>query len=442
MAFPGRLILGAGVILLCAALPASAQFLRVGTFDIYSRLKAELEYTTNVDGVRDSEKDEIEQKDLIYRAGITLSAGKTIGKGSSIRLSTGLEMERYVERTDLNQDTVGDPTGETRLLLENDYGRLKLAGFVSFKNVDEYEEPDVTNRTYRYTPGEFQQSDRVQTFKYGLISSYDYSFFSSLLNYDYTQERHQFDEFVPGDEDEELFRVKFRETLSRRIALIQSFEEIRTTQVALPDEPLTIERTTVIGAEYKILFKPSFRYTFAFEKEENSSTEQDEVWDPTHTWNLADLIDLTPRLDLAYAVSYSIEEEEEVDDVGFQYNIGLRHEINSSTRQGLRLSREPVDTFGSTTETDSTTYTYSLQKTDLFINALMLNVRIEYSIDKPVIGPEEKVWDYTVSLSRSIPINRRLARKWVYEYTYEESDLFPGDPTEEHNIVWTLTYDL
>jgi hypothetical protein len=168
---------------------------------------------------------------------------------------------------------------------------------------------------------------------------------------------------------------------------------------------------------------------------------ESEGWELTQTIAISDEYDFSPTLNLKADASYNWEDTPEEDDVEFQYGATLTHEISARSQQTLSATRAPVDTLGSTTDTDERTFAYSLNIQDFLFKNVAFSWSADYTISIPVEGEEERVWTYALGLKHGIPITARITRNISYDYTREDSNL-EDELLEEHRITLSFVYQL
>jgi hypothetical protein len=169
--------------------------------------------------------------------------------------------------------------------------------------------------------------------------------------------------------------------------------------------------------------------------------DQKGEWELVHNFDLTYETDLTDVLRLSASANYSIEQEEEADDIGFTYRVQLDHDVSSTVSQSLSLSKEPASTFGSTQDTDSTEVAYKFNKSSLFIRELAFNAGVTYTRDEPP-GPDavvEKNWKYEAGLTHERTVTRRISRIIRYDYTREDLNT-EKEILEEHRVTWEYDY--
>ena len=110
--------------------------------------------------------------------------------------------------------------------------------------------------------------------------------------------------------------------------------------------------------------------------------------------------------------------------------------------QSLAFSCEPLDTFGSDAETESTTFTYSLGINPFFVKGLSFNGSAEYAIDKPLdkSSPTERTTTFNAGLSHSRALSRKLSRTLSYTYSWENSNFHHDGANIEHLVTYQLNY--
>ncbi|MFH1029114.1 MAG: hypothetical protein V1791_14015, partial [Pseudomonadota bacterium] len=194
------------------------------------------------------------------------------------------------------------------------------------------------------------------------------------------------------------------------------------------------------GLTLQLLERPRFTYTLAMEKSDSQGIWGS--WHPTHNFNISDNFDISESFRIAANANYAIDEQLPANDIAFTYGIIISHDISRTMRENLSISRQPVDTFGTSADTDSTTIDYSFSKNDLFIYNLNLNLGVGYAIDRPMgpdAGPEERTWRYRAGLTHSRVLTRKITRTIDYTYTRENSNLEP-EVLDEQRVTIGFNY--
>lgn len=410
-----------------------AQFLRLGPFDFESVLGVELIYTTNVENQRDSEAD-AEQEDYYIIVSLDLSSETAIAPSTTLNLDLGTSIERHANRPDL--DNSENPFGNIELSSLTEVYRYSLALEANWERTSQ-SSPDTA-----FVGGESRLKRREQE-NYGYSAEFIWQvdpFHASAL-YEFSADRYLDEGDEINDKDSIDYSIDLSYDITRRLDIEYSYERSRQELINDPNDRPEWELTQRILLNFDVTEKPLFTYGWGYEKEDTGEDKEDEgEWEMIHTFNLSDDFDLTPVLSGFYLISYELEEVEEDDDVTFTYSAGLNHEISSVTKQSFTFKREPLDTFGSTTETDTTTYLYEFTRDDLILYGLTFDFSVSYDINKPLGGgPTEKVWTYDTSLGHEALLSSRLSRRLEYEYSREDSNL-ESELLEEHRVTLAFEY--
>ncbi|MCZ7590737.1 MAG: hypothetical protein M5U15_00690 [Kiritimatiellae bacterium] len=338
----------------CATLESSAQLLRLGPFDINSRAKLEAVYSSNVEQERKSEAT-AEREDYYLIYGMDFFSDAPISPSTTLRLDTGFAIEKHFVRDDL--DNSSSPFGRLSLSSATELRRLTISGAARWEKKSESTEDVVI-------PGARSSKTRnpSETVEYGVRADWDNDVFYWGVGYRSNRERYEKEEFKDGDKDETeytwLAGLRFTDNLSLKYDGSRKY----TTQVGMPGaeeeidtkQNISLPWTFTVAGHIQFLVAPGY-------KKEDSRDEQGK-WSYKHDFGVRDGFDINQRLKLSYGATYSIEEQPEDDDVKFQYDAGLSHELTSTIKQVLTATREPRQTFGSTQDTDSQKYSYTLTK--------------------------------------------------------------------------------
>lgn len=413
------------------------QFMRIGPFDLDVNTSLQFVYTTNVDGNRRSEAD-LEREDyfLVWSLGSVLSGPTT--PTSELNLNTAMSVEKHFVRDDL--DTSSDPFGNVTLTHNMELGRFDLPTTLFFRR-ENTQDDDGTLRLY--IPG--QRKERIVQDSRGINQGLNWSRdpFRFNSSFSYTETRYQEEEFQVGDEDSYAagFGITwdvFRWGGQRRLSTFYSYSQDKTELKNRPEAAGSGEwtRSQALGLTLQILTRPDLTYSLAYQKDDSSD------WRYTHSWAISDSWELSPTIIADARANYTIDDQPLDDDIAFTYSAGIDHQIGATLRHSLRVTREPVDTFGSTTDTDSTSWRYNLSKSDLFFANLTFNFGVNHEINKPQgpdAGPREETTTYTAGLSHSAALSRRLSRTASYIYRYETNNR-EDEPIEEHRFTLGLSF--
>jgi hypothetical protein len=427
-------------LLLCAGRDAGAQFLRLGPFDFTGDLKLEGVYTTNVEGERESEA-ELEREDYYAVISLDLRSSTDMSPGTRLSIDTGVAYEKHANRPDL--DNSENPFGRLRIDSLTEAGHWRLMAEVFYEREQDSEEVAGPSggETRSYIPGTRKQYKVSENYGYGAGLEWKRDPFTAGATYDVESERYDDPTFQDGDQDETTAGYYGRWQFRKNMAVVYDRELTYTDRINDPENDPDWRETTTLSLDgyFTLIRRPHLTYSLGIEKEDTD--EEEGEWDPKHTFSLSDEYHLTSTLDLRFLVSYSYEPDPEEDDVSFTYGVSLNHQISRTASQRFSADREPVDTFGSTAETDSTEFNYDFTKSDLLVRALSLRFHVGYAIDRPVDGPEERTWDYDITLDHRRAMSRRLERSLMYEYTWEKSDLIT-EILDEHRVTLAYIYHL
>jgi hypothetical protein len=410
--------------------------MRLGPFDLDASTSLDWIYASNIDAVPEKTETELSKHDhyLVWTLNLNLLGPST--PTSELNLSSSMSVEKHFIRDDL--DNVSDPFGNVTLSHNFDLGRFGLPTTVSYVRENTAGQ-DSTTRIY--IPGQ-RQSRIVQetfTFTQGVLWNYDP--FSASFDYNQSQIRYDDEAFKDGEEDQQGWTARADWDViqwggEKRVNLFYSYARDQTDLINRPDGVGSGEWITdqAFGATFQILTRPNFTYTYGREKAD------EEPWRNTHTFDLSDQWELSPVMTLDANASYKIDEQPRDDDVAFVYSVGLLHDIDPTLSHTIRFTREPVDTFGSTTDTDSQTISYRIAKSQLFFANLTLSLGADWETNKPQEGPTEDITTYTANLAHSASLSKRLSRRFAYDFSHSKSSL-DEEPIIEHTVTLGLTFN-
>jgi hypothetical protein len=430
-----------------------AQVMRLGPFDFEAGGRLEAVYSSNVEKERPSETPPgVDQEDYFFVVGLDLASQAQMTPRTKLDLDTGFTIEKHINREDL--DNSSDPFGRARLSSVTELGRyMKLLADASYERLSESQDDT-------FVPGGRKKRDPHTILSYGAGLEWDYRRLSMDASYLFTRERHDEEEFQDGDSDETDISFGSQLQLTRRLSLGYSYNRnkeelvggasrdvIGTNEVqevlvdADEDDDAEWDVTQTVDLSLAIMRRPRLNYSFGFEKEDEQGEEGE--WEPKHTVSLSDEYIIGGNLLFSAGATYTYEEDEEEDDISFIYNFALEHQLSDTAVHYLSLTREPLDTLGSTVETDSTTLSYGLRKEHLFVYNLDFSFVVSYEINEPpddAFEETEKILTYDVALSHERELTRRLSRVIEYTYMREDSNV-EEDLLEEHRVTIGLNYD-
>ncbi len=413
--------------------------MRLGPFDVDASTSMNLVYTTNVDGVRKSDS-ELEREDyyLVWTLRMIMSGPTT--PASDLRVSTATSIEKHFVRDDL--DTARDPFGDVLLTHNTEWGRLQLPTTLQFRRQN-MQDDDGTTRIY--FPGQRRERIVQDLRRFAQGANWQYEGVALNASYDYRELRYQDEEFQVGDEDRQAmsFGAAYRFLQWRNrdaVRLFYRYERDRQDLINQPDAPGSgeweSEQAYGLGLNILVIDRPTLTYDLSRVKRSGQD------WRTVHTFSLSDSWELSPVMQLDASARYVIDEQPDDDDITFIYSAGLAHEIGPTLRHAVRATREPVDTFGSTADTDRTRANYSITKTDLFFANVTFNGGVTWTRNKPQgpeAGPTEEITSYVAALSHATAVSRRLDRNLTYRYRWSKSNL-DDEPIYEHRVTLGFTF--
>jgi hypothetical protein len=411
--------------------PASAQFLRLGPFDFLAASRLDAVYTTNVERERESEA-QAEMEDYYIVAALALESEADISYSTRLTLDTGVAIEKHFVREDLDNSTA--PFGRLRLASKTELRALTLQASYSWERASESQQDVVI------LGGRSRKTRNPHTrIDYGASIDWVGGPFSADASYEFSQKRHEKERFKDLDEDRTTYKWGLGWRILDNLGVKYDNERRLTERVSIPDDDPEWETTERITVNWRLQFlrKPEVTYSFGLEKEDTQ--DQEGEWEMIHDLLIRDDIEFNSRLRLSLQAAYSYEDNPEDDDISFTYGAFLTHDISQTARQMLSAMREPRETLGSTTDTDTTSFSYNFMKTDLFIRNLNFNFGASYEINRPVEGPEERITSYDVRLFHEAAYSRRLVRTASYDYSFERSNLIDEDLVE-HRVTWSYEY--
>jgi len=399
-----------------------------------SQAKLEGVYTTNVEGQRPDQAT-ASMEDYYIITGLDLNSEAKVSPNTTINLETGIAVEKHFKRPDL--DNSENPFGRLGLDLRTELGRFAaLHGGALFERTSQ-------SASSTYTPSKNKKRDPKNQFDYGLGLDWNRKSLRFSADYSMTQERHIEEEFQSGDKNDEMYFYEIGWDPLQYAGVFYSWERKITEIIHTDDDQDVItEKLGIDGAvPLTLLRRPKVTYEFGVESKHGKDDDDDRKWVPMHTINAEDKYELSSTLELSWDVMWQNKVLE--DDVVFTYGGDLKHQLSRTTEQSFRATREPVDTFGSTKNTDKTELVYSFLKNDLFIYNLNFNASISYSLNKPLDQPDvqdETIWTYTAGLIYTRALSRKLRRDIEYRFSRDDSSL-EDEPLIEHAITMSYIYD-
>ena len=419
---------------------AQAQFLRVGPIYFSGSLTQETVASSNVNSLskREAKERGLKREDFYLTFGITLTGQGKFYPDIDVNLSTSYNREWHFIQADT------DP-GNIPFLGDGAFDFSKQSGYLSFSMLASHSANTTREKDTIFVPqGQLLVRDILQQSQLTSDISYARKAMSVNAGYTATRSRHT-EEFEEGDSDSQTISGGIDYSPIQRASAAYTYsrsksELLNPSAEAPPSRWLETQSATVT---YRVLQRPSLIYTGGFEKEDDRIVLGS--WDPVHTLSLSDSREPLKNVGATYNASYNFDQEEEEDDIGFTYGATVNHDINRWVSHNLNVSRSPVDTFGSTVTSDSTTATYSFRLTELLMKNFSADFSATYSKTTPKgeqAGPTEERTDYRFQAmkSRPIPWSRKLSANLIYDYSYEIPD--GRDTFDAHELSLTLTYRL
>ena len=418
---------------------AYAQFLRVGPFDFNGRARLEGVYSTNVENKRESEST-AEREDYYVMLSLDMLGSGAISSTTTAEIDAGLALEKHFNRSDL--DNSDRPFGRIEGRTRTELSRVTVLTYAGVERTSA--SADSLSDKKVFTPGVTSKTRREATeTSYGASVGWNRDPFQLQYSYDMTQQRYDREEDQRGDQDEQEFSFDAAMKLRDNLSVKYANERTKTELVNATNAVAPWKTTETVDVDWSLQFwrHPKTTYRFGVEKEDTDTKKGS--WDMRHQLMVEDKYEFSRTLRLSFAVIYSQEQQEEEDDIGLTYNAQLEHDLGRTARQSVKVTREAVGTFGTTTSTETTEWTYKFQKEDLFVYGLDFDASASHQSNKPVDPdvPDEVVITYDLTLANRVPISRRLTRTLMYDYSRSDSDL-ENEPVTEHRFTLRYEYEL
>lgn len=458
-----------------------AQSFRLGMIDWVMRAKTDLAYDSNVDDSYPEDEDPYREKsDFYWMPALSLrSVPWVTAPRTTYNMDLGVAYQDYFVRNDLDTALYN-----AQLSFQTATPRLTLGGM---GGADYSADSSAEN----YVPGGVSR-DPTLTQRASAFANLRYRALRLDGRADFTSERHDLEKYWDGDQDETkllagaqlnpLTKLALNASWQKTITLLTlSGEETDETKYAAGstlnlfswgglfytwEQTLTLLNTTdqttkdttstfgLTGAiPIELIRHPHITYSLGMSYKEETDEETGVVeknWEPTHTITASDDFQISRSLRLAGSATWKSElagnalwqSDTESDDISFVYNVLLEHQLAPKIRHALTFSQEPKPTFGSTTDTKTTTYGYDFKWGDLVFKGLAMSFNATYEESTPLeeATETEKTTTATFGLNHTRPISRKLSRVISYQYTREDSNFHDVGPKEKHLAIYGFTY--
>lgn len=459
-----------------------AQSFRLGMIDWFLQAKTEVGYDSNVDDAYPEEQDSFrERADFYWMPGLTLrSAPLVMAPRTTYNLNAGIAYQDYFTRSDLDTALYN-----AQLSFQTATPRLTLGGMGG----TDYSADGIAES---YVPGGVGR-DPTLTHMANAFATLLYRALRLESRVDFTSERHDLEKYWDGDQDETILFAGAQLNPLTKLALNASWQETITlltlsgeetdeTKYAAgstlnlfswgglfytweqtitldPNDQATEETVSTFGLTgtipVELIRHPKITYALGMSYEEEETEETgvtEKSWEPTHTITASDDFQLSRTLRLSGSATWqsdlagnAIWQQNDIDsdEISFIYNVMLEHQLAAKVQHSLTFTQEPEPTFGSTTDTKTTTYAYDFKWGDLLVKGLDMNFNASYEESTPLeeAAETEQTTLLTFGLTHTRPLSRKLSRIITYQYTWEDSNFHDFGPNEKHLAIYGFTYD-
>lgn len=425
-----------GAVLFLALLPANvrAQSLRLGLLELTVTARGDVVYDSNVDGVYpEGEMPGLYQEDMYLMPGLMIgSQAVPMRPNTTFNANASLSYMDYFKRNDLDTELYS-----ANVNFQTVHPRLTLGGMAG----TEYA---VEGAPDEYMPGGVSR-DPTKTDTFSGFLNWNYWIVRVETRAETIRERHDYEMFQMGDNDETTLTASAYLDVFTWGSLYATWEKTTTLFIQSGEEK--DETTTTLGLSgsvpFSLLRRPRITYSIGIssEQEEVDGVETEEKWEPTHTLTVADEYQLTKSINLAGTATWQNTPSDE--EVSFLYDIRLTQLLGTHAEHSLSFSQEPQPTFGSTTETETTTYSYRIMLHDLLMRNLSMSLETLYEESTPleeVVSETEKTSTVTLNISHARQLTRKLNRLLSYVYTIENSNFHHHGPNEKHLLTYGFAY--
>lgn len=427
-------------------IPASAQILRLGPFDIVSSIQTEIAYDSNIDDVYPEEEiDGIQPGDFYAMGKINASTRASLRPNTTLVLSGGFGYQKYLERED-SDIPLYDAIATLSVTLPP---MFTLDANASAVFTSEALDQPGEKRDNVYYPGGKRRDPKL-TVSCDSAINWKWRQLRAEGHVSWVREAYDHEDSKLGDNDETTYSAAAYWDVFSWGSIYYSYEHVFTThphssegENPTPDETEITKNFGLSGSiPLSWIPHPQLTYSIGIESEDsNTSAEKDATWEPSHTLSAQDSFPITPSL--LFSGSLTWERAIYDDEITLTYSLSLRHSWGKHIVQDLQFDQEPSKTFGSNQDTKTTTYSYSLGISDFFLRGVSTGFSARYEISEP-LEDENPTIEYTTNFSAHIGHSKsfspRLSRTLNYTYTWECSNLHIDGAQEKHLISYGLNY--
>ncbi len=428
---------------------AGAQSFRMGSFLLSMTGQGTLGYDSNVDGLYPEEETPgLDRWDFYWMPALMVrSQPVEMYPRIALTLSAAAAYQDYFYRNDQDSEiynfTLGFQTSHPRISLGG-------SGGVDFS---------VDGIADQYVPGGARR-DPTLTRRADVFGNWNYRKLRAQASANYSTELHQDERYQEGDQEEVGLSAGSNWELFKWGGVFYAWDWSKTKMIQSGDmDEETKHSFGLSGAvPVELLRRPKITYSFGYGYEEET-VEDDEPtksWDPIHSITVQDEFQLSKTIRLTAiatwqdtwednqpSFSWPGEDTGDNDEVTFQYNVQLTQQLGPRAQHSLGFTREPRPTFGSMTETETTTYAYNFGIQDVLIRGLGFTFSASYDTSLP-LETEDAVMEKTTTINAGLNHNRQLSRKLArtlsYRYSWENSNFHEGDGKEQHLVTYGLSY--
>ncbi len=419
----------AGLVL---ARPGSAQTFKLGpvAFDLIGR--AEVGYDSNVDDIYPEEqKPGLQAGDFYWMPGLALrSHPLAMRPSTTLSLAGSYDYQDFFNRNDLDTEIY-----HAEVTFQTVHPRLTLGGLAGV-------DYDIQRVVDEYVPGGAER-DPMLTHSANVFANWNHGKFRIETSADWTRDLHDYEKYQAADRIETILFAGAYLDLFTWGSLYYTVENTDTTLLQSEETDNKTDRELGLEGEipFDLLRRPKITYSFGLESIDETGTGNDLSWEPVHTIRVSDEQQLTKTV-LLRGYAEWIDDIDE-NTIEFQYSFTLSQQLGPRAEHALSFTQEPRPTFGSTSDTKTTTYQYDFRVRDLIFYNLSLLCSAMYEEDTPleVASPlTEKTTTLTAGLDHTRQLSRKLARIISYEYTWEKSNFHVNGPKEKHVLSYGFTY--